>query len=131
MAWPAKGKATVFPQAIALVATWNIALHYQIAQAISTEAWAKPNEHASRPGGASSQFDGLTLWSPNINIFRDPRWGRGQETYSEDPFLTGRFGVAFVRGLQGDDPRYIKTVATVKHFVAHSGPELSRKSFTR
>jgi beta-glucosidase len=124
-----KGRATVFPQAIALAATWNPALHHRIADAISTEVWAKTNELASRPGGKNSQFLGLTLWSPNINIFRDPRWGRGQETYGEDPFLTGRFAVAFVTGLQGDDPHYLKTVATLKHFAVHSGPESLRHQF--
>lgn len=123
------GVATVFPQAIALAATWNPDLHGLIADAISTEARAKNNELIARTGGASARYQGLTIWSPNINIFRDPRWGRGQETYGEDPFLTSRLAVAFVRGLQGDDPHYLKTVATVKHFAVHSGPEPLRHRF--
>lgn len=123
------GTATVFPQAIGLAATWNPELHRRIAEAISTEARAKNNEMLSRSGGDSGRYEGLTIWSPNINIFRDPRWGRGQETYGEDPFLTGRLAVAFVRGLQGEDPKYLKTVATVKHFAVHSGPEPDRHHF--
>ncbi len=123
------GVATVFPQAIGLAATWNPALHQRIAETIATEARAKNNEILAKSGGATKRYQGLTIWSPNINIFRDPRWGRGQETYGEDPFLTGRFAVAFVRGLQGDDPRYLKTVATVKHFAVHSGPEPERHKF--
>ena len=123
------GTATVFPQAIALAATWNTPLHQRIADVISTEARAKNNETLARTGGDTKQYQGLTIWSPNINIFRDPRWGRGQETYGEDPFLTSRFAVAFVRGLQGDDPHYLKTVATVKHFAVHSGPEPERHRF--
>ena len=123
------GTATVFPQAIALAATWNPALHGEIADAISTEARAKNNEALVKNHGYSKRYQGLTIWSPNINIFRDPRWGRGQETYGEDPFLTGRFAVAFIHGLQGDDPHYLKTVATVKHFAVHSGPEADRHHF--
>ncbi len=123
------GTATVFPQAIALAATWNPELHNRIATAISTEARAKNNELLAQGDGSSKRYQGLTIWSPNINIFRDPRWGRGQETYGEDPFLTSRFAVAFVRGLQGDDPRYLKTVATVKHYAVHSGPEPERHHF--
>jgi beta-glucosidase len=123
------GTATVFPQAIALAATWNPDLHEKIAEAISTEARAKNNEAIAKSGGATKRYQGLTIWSPNINIFRDPRWGRGQETYGEDPFLTSRFGVAFVRGLQGNDAHYLKTVATVKHFAVHSGPEPLRHRF--
>ncbi|MBI2513306.1 MAG: glycoside hydrolase family 3 C-terminal domain-containing protein [Opitutae bacterium] len=123
------GTATVFPQAIALAATWNPALHRQIADVISTEARAKNNETIARTGGDTKIYESLTIWSPNINIFRDPRWGRGQETYGEDPFLTARFAVAFIKGLQGDDPRYLKTVATVKHFAVHSGPEPERHAF--
>lgn len=123
------GTATVFPQAIALAATWNPALHGEIADVISTEARAKNNETIARTGGDTKIYEGLTIWSPNINIFRDPRWGRGQETYGEDPFLTSRFAVAFVKGLQGTDPRYLKTVATVKHFAVHSGPEPERHAF--
>ena len=123
------GEATVFPQAIALAATWNPELHQSIASVISTEARAINNEAVRLQDGNTHCYQGLTIWSPNINIFRDPRWGRGQETYGEDPFLTGRFAVAFVRGLQGDDPHYLKTVATVKHFAVHSGPEILRHSF--
>ena len=123
------GTATVFPQAIGLAATWNPQLHQRIADAISTEARAKNNEAIRSSGGDSKRYQGLTIWSPNINIFRDPRWGRGQETYGEDPFLTGQFGVAFVRGLQGNDPNYLKTVATVKHYAVHSGPEPLRHKF--
>jgi beta-glucosidase len=118
------GYATVFPQAIGLAATWDQPLMYQAAAAISTEARAK-NSEALR-NGIHSIYYGLDIWSPNINIFRDPRWGRGQETYGEDPFLTSRMGVAFVEGLQGDDPTYFKTVATPKHFAVHSGPESTR-----
>ena len=123
------GTATVFPQAIGLAATWNPELHHRIADVISTEVRAKNNETIARTGGDTDIYEGLTIWSPNINIFRDPRWGRGQETYGEDPFLTGRLAVAFVKGLQGDDPRHLKTVATVKHFAVHSGPEPERHHF--
>ncbi|MDH4179122.1 MAG: glycoside hydrolase family 3 C-terminal domain-containing protein, partial [Armatimonadota bacterium] len=119
--------ATVFPQAIGMAAAWNPELLHRVATAISDEARAK--HHDSIQAGATEPHTGLTYWSPNINIFRDPRWGRGQETYGEDPYLTARLGVAFVRGLQGSDPRYLKTVATPKHFAAHSGPEKMRHSF--
>jgi beta-glucosidase len=118
------GYATVFPQAIGLAATWDVTLIHKVADTISTEARAK-NSEALREG-IHSIYYGLDIWSPNINIFRDPRWGRGQETYGEDPFLTGRLGVAFVEGLQGNDPRYYKTIATPKHFAVHSGPETTR-----
>ena len=121
------GYATVFPQAIGMAATWDTDLIGQISTTISTEARAKYNQ-AMRDNVHSIYF-GLTIWSPNINIFRDPRWGRGQETYGEDPFLTSRLGVAFVKGLQGDDPTYLKTVATPKHFAVHSGPESERHRF--
>ncbi len=123
------GEATVFPQAIALAATWNPGLHQRIADVISTEARAKNNEAVRLQGGNTQRYQGLTIWSPNINIFRDPRWGRGQETYGEDPFLTGQLAVSFVQGLQGDDAQYLKTVATVKHFAVHSGPEPARHGF--
>ena len=123
------GVATVFPQAIGMAATWNAELHQRIASAIATEARAKNNETIRNSGGDTKRYQGLTIWSPNINIFRDPRWGRGQETYGEDPFLTSCFGVAFVRGLQGNDTNYLKTVATVKHFAVHSGPEPLRQKF--
>jgi beta-glucosidase len=123
------GRATVFPQAIAAAATFDDALWQQAATAMSDEARAKHHEYARTHGGASARYFGLDMWSPNVNIFRDPRWGRGQETYGEDPYLTGRFGVAFVRGLQGDDPRYLKVIATPKHFAIHSGPENLRHVF--
>lgn len=121
------GIATVFPQAIGMAATWNTDLMHRIATVISDEGRAK--HHEAVRNGIFEPYLGLTFWSPNINIFRDPRWGRGQETYGEDPYLTGRLGVNFVRGLQGDDPKYLKTVATPKHFAVHSGPEADRHSF--
>lgn len=121
------GLATVFPQAIGLAATWDQALMHEVATAISDEARAKHHHAVAR--GERGVYQGLTLWSPNINLFRDPRWGRGQETYGEDPLLTGKLAVQFVRGLQGDDPRYLKTVATIKHFAVHSGPEPLRHEF--
>ena len=121
------GIATVFPQAIGMAATWDPDLIYQEADVISTEARAKYYECSSK--GQRGIYQGLTFWSPNINIFRDPRWGRGQETYGEDPFLTGRIGLAFVKGLQGNDPRYFKVIATAKHYAVHSGPEPDRHSF--
>jgi beta-glucosidase len=121
------GEATVFPQAIALAATWDTALIHRIADIISTEARAKYNQ-ALRENN-HSRYYGLTFWSPNINIFRDPRWGRGQETYGEDPFLTGRMAVAFIQGMQGTDPHYYKVIATAKHYAVHSGPEPLRHEF--
>jgi len=121
------GVATVFPQAIGLAATWNQELMHRIATVISDEARAKHHEALRRDVHAI--YTGLTYWSPNINIFRDPRWGRGQETFGEDPYLTASLGVAFVKGLQGDDPDYLKLVATPKHFAVHSGPESTRHSF--
>ncbi len=121
------GQATVFPQAIAMAATFNDSLVYTIADVISTEARAKHNEAVKR--GSRLQYMGLTFWSPNINIFRDPRWGRGQETYGEDPFLTAKMGAAFVKGMQGNDPRYLKTAACAKHLAVHSGPEALRHTF--
>src|SRR5690606_19708321 len=121
----ALGEATVFPQAVGMAAAWDEPLMFQVADLISTEFRAKHYAEQHRFGG-SDWFGGLTVWSPNINIFRDPRWGRGQETYGEDPHLTARLGVAFVKGLQGDDPKYLKTVATPKHYAVHSGPEASR-----
>ncbi len=118
------GYSTMFPQAIGLAATWDTALLHQVAGVISTEARAKHSE-AVRNGNFNIYY-GLTIWSPNINIFRDPRWGRGQETYGEDPFLTSRLGVAFVSGLQGDNTEYLRAVSTPKHFAVHSGPESTR-----
>lgn len=119
------GFATVFPQAIGMAASWDAPLMQQTADVISTEFRAKYAERV-HPDGGTDWYRGLTVWSPNINIFRDPRWGRGQETYGEDPFLTGTLGVAFIRGLQGDDPKYFKTIATSKHYAVHSGPESNR-----
>ncbi len=121
------GIATVFPQAIGLSASWDTDMMHSVADVISTEARAKNNEFLRN--GERDIFKGLTFWSPNINIFRDPRWGRGQETYGEDPYLTARMGVAFVRGLQGDDPRYFKVISTPKHYAVHSGPEPDRHMF--
>jgi beta-glucosidase len=121
------GRATVFPQVIGLAATFDEALVGRVADAISDEARAKHHEAERR--GERGRYQGLTFFTPNLNIFRDPRWGRGQETWGEDPFLTARLGAAFVRGMQGEDARYLKTVATAKHFAAHSGPEALRHSF--
>ncbi|MBV6645915.1 MAG: glycoside hydrolase family 3 C-terminal domain-containing protein [Cyclobacteriaceae bacterium] len=118
------GKATVFPQAIGLAATFNEPLVHRMASIISDEARAKHHHFAKHD--VRSIYTGLTFWSPNINIFRDPRWGRGQETYGEDPFLTGRMAVNFINGLQGDDPHYLKSIATAKHYAVHSGPEYTR-----
>ena len=133
----AQGRATVFPQAIGLAATWDTDLMHRVADIISTEARAKYHDAQTRPAPSGPEAlmtlpgrtAGLTYWSPNINIFRDPRWGRGQETYGEDPYLAGRMGVAFVKGMQGNDPRYLKVVATPKHYAVHSGPEPERHAF--
>jgi beta-glucosidase len=121
------GQATVFPQAIGLAATWDTELMHRVAGVISTEARAK--YHDAVRNNNHGRYYGLTFWSPNINIFRDPRWGRGQETYGEDPFLTGRMAIAFIQGLQGDDPHYYKVIATAKHYAVHSGPETTRHQF--
>lgn len=121
------GRATVFPQPIGLAATWDNELLYRVAEAISDEARAK--HHRFLRQGKQNLYQGLTFWSPNINIFRDPRWGRGMETYGEDPFLTGKMAVSFIRGLQGNDPMYYKVIATAKHYVVHSGPEPLRHTF--
>jgi beta-glucosidase len=118
------GTATVFPEPIGLAATFDDPLIHEMAIVIGTEARAKHNQAVK--AGRRDIMEGLDFWSPNINIFRDPRWGRGQETYGEDPFLTGRMGVAFVTGLQGDDPKYFRVISTPKHFAVHSGPEPSR-----
>ena len=124
---------TVFPQVIGLGATFNAPLIKQMSTVISDEARARYNQSIQQPaaaggagGGGMGRGAGLDFWAPNINIFRDPRWGRGQETYGEDPFLTARMGVNFVQGMQGDDPKYFKTVSTPKHFAVHSGPEPTR-----
>jgi beta-glucosidase len=121
------GVATVFPQAIGMAATFDEPLMHDVADTISTEFRAKYSA-AVHSDGSTDWYRGLTVWSPNINIFRDPRWGRGQETYGEDPYLTARLGVAFITGLQGTDPNYFKTIATPKHFAVHSGPESTRHS---
>ena len=115
------GLATVFPQAIGLAATWDETLAEQVADAVSTEARAKYNMQQRMDD--TGRYKGLTLWAPNINIFRDPRWGRGHETYGEDPYLTSRMGIRFIEGLQGHDENYLKSAACVKHFAVHSGPE--------
>jgi len=123
-----RGTATVFPQAIGIAATWHEDLVHRMANTISDEARAK-HRQALQEGDDPAEHIGLTFWSPNINIFRDPRWGRGQETYGEDPYLTARIGVQFVRGMQGEDPTYLKTAACAKHYVVHSGPEADRHHF--
>jgi beta-glucosidase len=121
------GVATVFPQAIGMAASFDEELIYKVADVISTEGRAKYHENVRK--GDRDIYKGLTFWSPNINIFRDPRWGRGHETYGEDPYLTGRLGVAFVKGIQGDDKKYLKAAACAKHYEVHSGPESERHSF--
>ena len=121
------GTATIFPQAIALAATFDDGFIHEVASAISDEGRAKYNEAIKL--GNRGQYWGLTFWTPNINIFRDPRWGRGQETYGEDPYLTGKIGLAFMRGLQGDDPENLKAAACAKHYAVHSGPEKFRHTF--
>ena len=123
------GLATVFPQAIGLAATFDEDAMFRTAQAISEEARGKYNLSLSRNSKAIPQYYGLTFWTPNINIFRDPRWGRGQETYGEDPYLTAEMGVKFVTGLQGNDDKYFKTIATAKHYAVHSGPEYNRHNY--
>ncbi|MFN8400724.1 MAG: glycoside hydrolase family 3 C-terminal domain-containing protein [Anaerolineales bacterium] len=122
------GRATVFPQAIAMAATWDKDLIHQIGDAISDEGRAKYHAALKR-NGYTQQYQGITFWSPNVNIFRDPRWGRGQETWGEDPFFTGEMAAEFVKGLQGDHPTYLKTAACAKHLAVHSGPEKDRHSF--
>ncbi len=121
------GRATVFPQAIGMAATWDPDLMFRVGEVISTEARAKYN--AFTAAGNRERYQGLTFWTPNVNIFRDPRWGRGQETYGEDPYLTSRVGVAFVKGLQGDHPKYLKSAGMAKHYAVHNGPEALRHEF--
>jgi beta-glucosidase len=121
------GRATIFPQAIGLAATFDRSLINAVATTISNEGRAKYNEAIKI--GARGRYQGLTYWSPNVNLFRDPRWGRGQETYGEDPFLSGQIGIAFVQGIQGTHPKYLKAAACAKHFVVHSGPESLRHEF--
>ena len=123
------GRATVFPQAIGMAATWDTPLIHEEAEVIATEARAKHNDYVAKHNGDCATHFGLSFYTPNINIFRDPRWGRGQETYGEDPFLTAEMGVAFIGGLQGDDPKYVKVMACAKHFTVHSGPEAERHRF--
>src|SRR5688500_9141199 len=120
-------RVTVFPQAIGMAATWDTSSLFKMADYAALEGRAVYNK-AVQQGRAGERYLGLTYWTPNINIFRDPRWGRGQETYGEDPFLTAKLGAAFVRGLQGNDPKYLKAAACAKHFAVHSGPEPSRHS---
>jgi beta-glucosidase len=122
------GRATVFPQAITMAASWDVDLIKRVADAISSEGRAKYHETLRRRGDTLIN-QGLTFWAPNVNIFRDPRWGRGQETWGEDPYLTGEMGSAYVRGLQGDDPKYMKAAACAKHYAVHSGPESLRHVF--
>jgi beta-glucosidase len=122
------GRATVFPQAIGMAATWDKDLIHQVGNAISDEGRAKYHAALKR-NGYTDLYQGLTFWSPNVNIFRDPRWGRGQETWGEDPFFTGEMASAYVRGLQGDHPRYLKAAACAKHYAVHSGPERDRHTF--
>jgi beta-glucosidase len=117
---------TEFPEPIGLAATFDPDVIYKMAVVIGTEGRILHAQALKANGGASDIFQGLDFWAPNINIFRDPRWGRGQETYGEDPYLTARIGVAFVRGMQGDDPRYYRAISTPKHFAVHSGPEPMR-----
>jgi beta-glucosidase len=123
------GTATVFPEPIGMASTWDPELAHQEGHVIGIEGRAKFNEYAFTHGGNSKWWDGLTFWTPNINIFRDPRWGRGQETYGEDPFLTGTLAVPFIRGLQGDDPKYMLAMACAKHYAVHNGPESQRHRF--
>jgi len=122
------GRATVFPQAIGMAATWDKDMVYEVATAISDEGRAKYHQALWR-NGYTDQYQGLNFWSPNVNIFRDPRWGRGQETWGEDPVLTGELASAFVKGMQGNDPKYLKTAACAKHYAVHSGPERERHTF--
>lgn len=121
------GVATVFPQAIGLAATFDKELLQEIGDVVSTEGRAKFNEFSRK--GDRGIYKGLTFWAPNVNIFRDPRWGRGHETYGEDPYLTGELGCAYIRGLQGPDPDHPKAAACAKHFAVHSGPEAIRHEF--
>jgi beta-glucosidase len=123
------GHATVFPQAIAMAATWDAPLLQSEGDVIATEGRALYNVYRGQHQGNTPIYRGLTFWSPNVNIFRDPRWGRGQETYGEDPFLSGSLAVGFIHGIQGDDPRYLKAMACAKHFAVHSGPEPLRHRF--
>lgn len=121
------GRATVFPQAIGMAATFDKKLIHEVASAIGQEARAK--YQIAQSIGNRTMYSGLTFWTPNVNIFRDPRWGRGQETYGEDPYLTSQIGIQFVKGLQGNDPNYLQASACAKHYAVHSGPEALRHEF--
>lgn len=123
------GVATVFPEPVGMASTWNPQLIHQEGNVIGIEGRAKHNDYAVAHKGDSKWWYGLTFWTPNINIFRDPRWGRGQETYGEDPFLTSEMGIEFVKGIQGDDPNYMLAMACAKHYAVHSGPERDRHRF--
>jgi beta-glucosidase len=123
------GFATVFPEPVGMASTWNPQLLHQEGTVIGIEGRAKYNDYASKNNGNSKWWNGLTFWTPNINIFRDPRWGRGQETYGEDPYLTGEIAVEFIKGMQGDDPKYMLAMACAKHYAVHSGPERDRHRF--
>ena len=123
------GLATVFPEPVGGAASWNPPLFHQEGRVIGVEGRAKFNDYATKHNGDSKWWHGMTFWTPNINIFRDPRWGRGQETYGEDPFLTSEIGIEFVKGIQGDDPNYMLSMACAKHYAVHSGPESQRHRF--
>ena len=123
------GIATVFPEPVGMASTWNLELLHQEGTVIGVEGRAKFNDYTVKHNGDSKWWYGLTFWTPNINIFRDPRWGRGQETYGEDPYLTSEIGIEFVKGIQGDDPNYMLAMACAKHYAVHSGPEADRHSF--
>jgi beta-glucosidase len=123
------GVATVFPEPTGGASSWNPGLFRQQGKVIGIEGRAKHNDYATKNDGNSKWWTGLTFWTPNVNLFRDPRWGRGQETYGEDPFLTAEIGIEFVKGMQGDDPNYMLAMACAKHYAVHSGPESSRHTF--
>ena len=123
------GIATVFPEPVGAASSWNPGLFHREGTVIGVEGRAKHNDYVTTHNGDSKWWDGLTFWTPNINIFRDPRWGRGQETYGEDPYLTSEIGIEFVKGIQGDDPKYMLAMACAKHYAVHSGPERERHRF--
>jgi beta-glucosidase len=123
------GVTTVFPEPVGMASTWNPELLHKEGHVVGVEGRAKYNDYVSKHNGDAAWWKGLTFWTPNINIFRDPRWGRGQETYGEDPFLTGMLSVPFIQGLQGDDPTYMLAMACAKHYAVHSGPEADRHRF--
>src|SRR4030042_2234133 len=123
------GIATVFPEPVGMASTWNPELLRREGTVIGVEGRAKHNDYAAKNGGDSKWWTGLTFWTPKINLFRDPRWGRGQETYGEDPFLTGTIAAEFIKGIQGDDPNYMLAMACAKHYAVHSGPEADRHRF--